>query len=288
MKNYVHLFDLFYFAGDFRKGYDPNKNRQNWLWDKLSLFTMIAYSAAVPIFSAHFFLFPADPVYPICQVVTLPYIGPVAYITFSIVVVYTICKVLCTLQFMSENVILYYFVFWELLYHELRMAQPKYKVSNNLRKFPNIVYIHRSLHLFLGMLNSSQGLIFPVTHSIVIKMSVFIQVSLIRKWAQLDNLTICLLLFSWLSGQSIWLGALHFAGRMVRESKNTVITWKAENVWGSRADTKFMGKFRKSCPPMTINYHNVYKLKRSSILKFLKTVCRGALRALLAIKGKGQ
>lgn len=250
------------------------------------MITMIGYGSAAVILNAHFFIFPTDPVYPICHLIPIPILGPLTYVLFSLINFYTICKIMCSFLFWTDNIILTYFVFWELMSHETRMGMLKYKVSNNLRKLPNIIYYHRALQICLQMTMNSMGLLLPVTHLVVIKLSLYTQVSLIRKWNQLDNLTIAILLFSWASGQCVWLFALHFSGKMVKESKITLISWKAINIWGNKDNNKFMHKFRKSCKPMTINYHNVYILRRSSILKFLKSVCRGTLRALLTIRNR--
>lgn len=243
------------------------------------------YSLAVPIFSAHFFLFPTDPVYPVGYLVPIPFLGPVIYIIFSLANIYLVCKVMCSFYFMADHIILTYFVFWELLLHETRLGRGKYKLSNNLRRYPNLIYCHRALQIFLTLYTESIGMLFPLTHIIVLKLSLYSQVSLIRKWNKLDKLTVAILVFASISGQAVWLFALHYSGDMVTESKRTVSSWKGRE-WKTSGETKFMKKFSKSCRPMTINYHNVYILKRSSILRFLKNVCRGTLRALLTIRNR--
>lgn len=258
------------------------------MWDNLALFSIFFYTIPSFIFSAHYLFFPTNHLYPSRYLVNIPGLGPFVYIISFFLCFYTVSKVACSFQFMADNILLMFFVFWDLMTKEMRVGQTRYKVSNRIREIPTIIYYHRALELFQKLVMDSVGILLPVAHWIVIKLCLYSQVTLILKWHQLDKLTIAMLMFCWTSGQSMWLFALHFCGRVMKESEKTILSWKTPLGinWGSVEDAHYMSKFRKSCKPMVINYQHLIVLKRSSILKFLKTVCRGTLRALLMMSAE--
>ncbi|CAL8085446.1 unnamed protein product [Orchesella dallaii] len=77
---------------------------------------------------------------------------------------------------------------------------------------------------------------------------------------------------------------LEIAASLYQLTKKALISMKQKRNWGTQRDRKYMGKFVKSCRPLSIGYGKTYVIRKGSVLKFLKFVARGTFRTLLALK----
>ncbi|OXA48558.1 hypothetical protein Fcan01_16665 [Folsomia candida] len=84
---------------------------------------------------------------------------------------------------------------------------------------------------------------------------------------------------------------LRVAGIMFLKSKKTIDSWKhwgesdeLRRFWRSEWARKHIGKFRKSCRPLAIEFPGYYRFNNLSMLKFIQGIVRGSLRVLLALK----
>ena len=77
-------------------------------------------------------------------------------------------------------------------------------------------------------------------------------------------------------------GVLVVGGLLEKYGVKVLESWKYHD-WGNKRDKKLMGKFRKSCKPLTLHYQKIYTVKRLTVLKFLRGLTRAIMRVLLAL-----
>lgn len=89
-----------------------------------------------------------------------------------------------------------------------------------------------------------------------------------------------LIVWTWSDMLSMTMGeAIQFYGVKALDS------WKYHQ-WSNSYQKRLSGKFQKSCKPMQLSYGKTYVITRLTIcvLKYLRGLCRGILKALLACK----
>ena len=93
-------------------------------------------------------------------------------------------------------------------------------------------------------------------------------VAMLVSWAVLTGLWWSIILYLG--------GYLHGHGQKVFRSWNTY-------QWASKQDSKLIGKFIKSCRPITVNYGKLSVMIRLSSLYFIKGLSRSSMRIILAL-----
>jgi len=165
---------------------------------------------------------------------------------------------------------------------ELKMGGYPYETPSKLRQPQNLIVAYRALQLFQQVVNSLMGKFIVPTQTIVTKLIIISCYMAIRHGDEMEKATIALLLtWSGLAG-IFWASTLMLGGYLHMYGEKTLLSWKYHQ-WNNKFDNKLMSKFRKSCKPIMVSFGHTYKIRRLSVLKFVRGLSRGILRALLAL-----
>ncbi|CAL8145174.1 unnamed protein product [Orchesella dallaii] len=155
-----------------------------------------------------------------------------------------------------------------------------YRTMDSLRTGKNMRITYRTLQLLLTIFLESAGKILYPMNWLMLKMVTFMGGMVIKHGHKMEplvfNLTICWVLF----GLVMWGGCLEMNGRLFLYSQRAINSWKYHDWEG---EGKVMSKFRKSCKPLKMGYHNFFSIKRLSVLNFFKSVARNIFKAIVAL-----
>jgi hypothetical protein len=113
---------------------------------------------------------------------------------------------------------------------------------------------------------------------------VFCQYSLIKQWNTLDSASKGMLGMAAITLLVFWVGVLETAGRFHKLSRSSIKSWKKEGkMSGSKYERKVIGRFCKSCKPLSMGLEGTFVIKRLSAIKFLRAVIKGTFRALVTL-----
>jgi hypothetical protein len=113
---------------------------------------------------------------------------------------------------------------------------------------------------------------------------VFCQYSLIKQWNTLDSASKGMLGMAAITLLVFWVGVLETAGRFHKLSRSSIKSWKKEGkMSGSKYERKVIGRFCKSCKPLSMGFEGTFVIKRLSAIKFLRAVIKGTFRALVTL-----
>jgi len=151
------------------------------------------------------------------------------------------------------------------------------------RTFDNIQTAYRQLEIIHVIAMDFVAFIFVPFMLLVGQFIVYCNYTMIRYWKSLDS-AIFLNLGTWsfMATFSMLVGLEVFA--MMHNRGRKILRSMKHKDWGSKGRNREMSKFVRSCKPLCFGYGRTYILKKISVLKFIKSVVRGTLRALLAIK----
>lgn len=164
----------------------------------------------------------------------------------------------------------------------LHMGRSKYSSISALRKPPTLLNAYRSVQVFQQQVNNLIGIFIMPTQVMISQIVIVSCYTMIRQAGLMKPSTIYMLgcwagaTFGFWAFQLLIGGYLHFYGSKVLNS------WKYHR-WENKAEKKLMGKFRKSCKPVCLSYKTVYIIKRLTVLRFIRSISRGILRALLTL-----
>ncbi len=268
------------------------------MWDMLCLQSILWSFPSILMFSGHYFLFPNDPAY-LYQILTNLLLSSstncdgsmdtahfVLFSIYGLLNTFFVIRMQLTLTFVTDLLFLFFFVLAQLISQELRIKiKRSYKTSRNFRRSENLMKFYRTLQILLKYYTESFGLLTMVGHVLMLQMSVYSLTSLITHWGKLSVLTRAILSVCFFLGNAIWLFSLDILGKLVSESEKTIRSWRRLGflAWECKSNLLVMKKFRKSCKPLMIVYGNLYFVKRSTVLSFVKLTSNVTLRALFAI-----
>jgi hypothetical protein len=262
----------------FVPGFNPQKTILFILFDLCSLSLLMLTLTAPWLVSAHYFIFPRCAVYGFSH---LPdsYLNNWSYVLFGlhyIVLLHTVFTNLCLNAMMWLPQIVLTFI---ILPKEFMGGLKQYKTTDELRLFKNLLVTYRAKEILIKRVLSSYELLIIPGQGIVTNLSLFSNYTLIREWSRLDKVTVCILLF-WSGGAIVaWIGALEFGGYIYKSGFMILRSWK--HLRWSPFQKKYMRKFRRGCRPLAIRAGCYFCMKPIAVLKFIRSIVRGTLRALL-------
>jgi hypothetical protein len=162
--------------------------------------------------------------------------------------------------------------------NEFRPNQSRYRTINALRKPMNLVLEYRMVEILHKLGMSTFGSLLLPFHILMGQFILFSNVSALRGGKDFDFNFIILSFYA----QAAWFCVLEFGGRFHKNSTKTVKSWKYFN-FKTKAEAKYMSKFRKACVPLCLEAKGVFSVKRLSVLKFIRSVVRGTFRAVLTL-----
>ncbi len=204
---------------------------------------------------------------------------PVCYIsTFSYMFILCLNVTCAVCIFFAFGVFLVPF-----LLHEFRLDQPSYKSIPALRSPDKLILAYRAAQILLGRTISVVSLFMFPTQCIVYKMVVFTSYMMLKHGNEMDTMSVFTLSFQAFLAAIYWSSTLVMGGNLHAQGKRILLSWKYHNKWPDRFTKRLMGKFRVSCKPFQLNWGKTYTIKRLTVLKFLRSLSRGILKALLAL-----
>jgi len=146
-------------------------------------------------------------------------------------------------------------------------------MDNLLKEYRTVEQIHRRAMYFYG----PNTLLMQLFSGQFILYCAF---TLIRHRHQLDPFLNALITIIASFILCFWTLSLETAGRYQRDSTEVLISWKFMKHNDTR-QAKLMRKYIKRFQPLVVSARSFFKIKRLTVLKYLKGIVRGTFRALL-------
>lgn len=277
-------------AENFRPLYNPKQDKVNQLWNIVLLTATGNLACCIVTFSAHYFLFPTDPAYPVyffLRNISLPsFTRFTVYITFGVAHTYFIFRRVTGFMLLANMNISLVIFFWGILKTEFRTGQKgnNYKTVSAFRSADRISVHFRALQLVMRYFNNSLSIGVPIAHALVMLLSMYCQVLLIKYGRDLPVINLVIIISTWLIGEITWMFTLHAGATLTRNSTRCIGSWTKYGVWSTKKELVQMRKFRKSCCPLAIRHSTFFVIRRASLLGFLRLVTRYTFKALLTVK----
>lgn len=166
---------------------------------------------------------------------------------------------------------------------EYYLGQRGYRLVDEVRQDISVlVHQYRSIEIFseTGMLFIGKFLV-PF-QSVFMVSTVFCNSMLIKQWDRMQTATKVLILFWAFGCTTVWSLILVLGGYLHKHGKSVLVSWKNHD-FGTTHRNKLMKRVARSCRPVMLNYGNCFVIRKGSVLKFLRSVSRGTLRALLVM-----
>ncbi|OXA48560.1 Pre-B-cell leukemia transcription factor-interacting protein 1 [Folsomia candida] len=167
----------------------------------------------------------------------------------------------------------------------------KHGTITKLRHPDNLFIEFRSLQVIHRVTISIYGPILLPTETFCGGIVILGVYMLVRHSQDLNTTTLSIVTTWSISMFLMYTGILRVAGIMFRKSKKTIDSWKhfgeaneVRKFWRSEWDRKIIGRFRKSCRPLAIEFPGYYRFNHLSVLKFMQGIVRGSMRVILALK----
>lgn len=261
---------------------NPNKNAANWLIEVLCavLFSAVFF---VNVFLLIFLLVKIRGPLSVAQLIPTKYFyWPIAVFIF-LTHGYIITVLMMNLAICGSIILVYLFYVSLFVKKELEMGRAKYKSNDSLRSISNMMHVYRSFQVLQTCAMSFMGIFLVMCNAVFMMCALYANFILIRHWHSLQPMTKA----TFGLGSPVLIGFWGFIldlGRVFSDgSRKVLLSWKTYN-WGNATDAKLMSKFRKSCKPIRVSYGSQFVVGKTSVLRFLKGVVRGTLRALLTTK----
>jgi len=173
-------------------------------------------------------------------------------------------------------------VFAGVLMDELRANSKTYKTSIALRIPSNFRIVYRSSELMHKYALSIVGIMILPSHELISKFVLFANFMLLTDWKNMSKVDRARLFFMSIALQTIWIALLEVGGRFHSNSCKTVASIKYHKCW-MRKNRKYFKKFKKSCKPLFFSTLGFFKIKRRSVLRFLKSIVKGTFNVVITL-----
>lgn len=185
---------------------------------------------------------------------------------------------------MCSGMVLYAFIVIPFIVMEFRVDRKSYFALDKLRTLPLLLKEWRIVQIFIIHVNAYLGPGMIPAHSLFTKLSV-VSLYMVIRGDQGMSYTTRLMFKLWAFMCTVFWGtALLLGGIVYLDGQKIFKSWKYNKWTGvSKLDKKIMSKFRKSCYPLSMAYGRTYVIKRLAVLKFVRQLSVGLLRALLAL-----
>lgn len=279
--NSMHHF-LFNLNHDFVPEFNPNSSPTVRLIDIFGLLIFVAMVSTGFLNVMFYIMFPFTPNLPASTF--LDPSSPWYFHAFlQIFTNYNTLVNYVNLTAVVEPVYIYGVVVVPLLVKEFRVGLDRYKTISALREPVQLRVIYRAVQILQGTVNDVLGRFLVPMQSVATLLFIFCSFVIIRHGNRLDKLTFVLMISWALLALIFWSAALIIGGYIFLKGTKTINSWKRYQ-WSSPRERKIMMKWAASCRPITISYGRMFIMKKSSLLIFIRGLCRGLMRTLLTIK----
>lgn len=166
---------------------------------------------------------------------------------------------------------------------ELRVDRKSYKSVPELRQPSGLMPAYRSSQILQNQVNGLMGYFILPSQTMVTQIILLNTFTLITQSQHMSIPTLALMCVWTLTVAVFWSVILLMGGYLHFYGVKILTSWKY-HAWPTKRDKKLMSKFRKSCPPIQVNFQKAYVIKRLTVLKFIRGLSRGILRILLTLK----
>lgn len=163
----------------------------------------------------------------------------------------------------------------------------KFKCSPELGAHrEHLIHVYRSLQLAMHEIRLLFGKYLPPCQTLLGQLTISTGYICIAEGAKIDGATKMAFILTVSFAVLSWTALMICAGKIQKSSNECLTSWRVlGDHWESRADRKYMSKFRKSCKPIFLGLDGYMIISHKSVLKFLQGIVRGLFRTLLALKG---
>lgn len=106
---------------------------------------------------------------------------------------------------------------------------------------------------------------------------------ILKHGSEMDKISVAVLVSWGIAAATFWGVILIMGGGLYLNGNNLLLSWKYHSNWPDKFQKEVFHKFRRSCRPFVLNYGRWYVIKRLTVLKFVRSLCRGIFKALLAL-----
>ncbi len=142
---------------------------------------------------------------------------------------------------------------------------------------------YRTAQFYIDKTLSTVTLFMFPTQTIVYKLVVFTSYMVLKYGKEMDIISVVILVSWSFFGATYWCSTLLMGGKLHSQGKRILLSWKFHNKWPDKKTKKLMGTFGKSCKPFQFCFGKTYVIKRLTVLKYIRSLSRGILKALLAL-----
>jgi len=262
--------------------YDAETSRINWWLDRFLILTGCS-CLLIPIATALRCLFKPYASMNVASLIAVELRHPGIAIMQSICLLYLLLVVCSCLIIHLQIVIMFLILILPILEKDFRPTNPSFRTVDLLRSPEYFLKAYRSIQLLHKLGAETYGQIIPLMQTMESQLIILGLFTLIRNFSQLDETVVSLLVVFVILSFCFWTGILWAAGKFGSISCATIQSWELFP-WNSRADRKYIIKFKRSCPPLLIGVQGVFNITKVSVLRFLQGLIRGTFRALLTLK----
>jgi hypothetical protein len=158
----------------------------------------------------------------------------------------------------------------------------RYRTKNELRQGKNLTIEYRKVELLHKQAMNVYGFLILPAQSALGKFIVYCNFTLVRHRIELEPFMLALISTLSINMMCFWCAVLEICGRFHWNSILLLKSWKMLH-FPSKSEEKFMKKFKKGCRPLFIGLEGYTKIRRLSVIKFIKGTIQGFLRAHLAL-----
>lgn len=254
-------------------------------------YTCMYQVTVVTVLIGHYFLFPSWQFY-LTSEMQPEFFNSFIYISYGIGYGWAVIAI-CLLMLLGFFILLAYFIhFIPIFGHEFRLDKKnsvifKTKATGNLRKVINFTRVYRALEIMLTLQNQVIAVGLLPLQTCAWFLCVFCFVTLEKHWKDLQALGKLIVFGFGCVCMLTWTLILKMAGHITVTNGKTRHSWKRAEIdkllnFRLLSAKRYMKRFGRSCRPINVGYGKMFVVKPGTVLRFLKMLSRGILKALLA------
>ncbi|OXA37825.1 hypothetical protein Fcan01_27394 [Folsomia candida] len=210
--------------------------------------------------------------------------GWISYLVVGYWYCFLIMKASATIVLTAIITLIYIICLFPIITNHLRADVPV--LSRNFEKLrnpKNLSLVYRCVEIWHAVFLENCGYLLIPIQFLVAQFALLVNYLVITKWYVMQDAAIFCMMFTSFIVQGGWLGFTTFGAWFRDNSIKVLQSWN--NIPGtSKAEMKYMDKFRKSCRPLYIGHPGMFKITRATVLKYIQGVSRGTFNVLLGLE----
>lgn len=215
------------------------------------------------------------------ELVPLEYFNWLTYTFIVVVNLYIVTLVITNICALGCSWLIYLIYFAYFLPRELCLNNRQYKTVSTLREIDQMCHVYRSFQVLHVTVSYVTGIVLLLCNAVFMSTIMYSNFTLAKNWSSFSMLIKVMILLISPTITIFWVVLLDIGRRLGDGTAKLLLSWKV-HAWETKKERKLMSRFRKSCKPIKLSCGMQFVVGRTSVLKFLKGVTRGTMRALLA------